>query len=85
MSSRRSPSALSGLALTLVAAGLLGLRTRRERDLHRRQADAELRSARESLLIRITEVIEREIEVQGRLKSLAQDARPGGWRRLQRP
>ena len=66
----------SGLALTLVAFGLLGLTTRRERDLQRRQADAELRSARESLLIRITEVIEREIEVHGRLKSLARTLVP---------
>ena len=61
----------SGLALSLVAAGLFTLASRRERDLQRRQRGSELRSARESLLIRVTEVIEREIEVQGRLRSLA--------------
>ena len=62
---------VSGLALTLVAAGLFTLASRRERDLQDRQKDAELQSARESLLIRITEVNEREIEVKGRLRSLA--------------
>ena len=62
---------VSGFALTLVAAGLFALASRRERDLSRRQADTDLRAARESLLIRITEVIEREIEVKGRLRSLA--------------
>ena len=67
---------LSGLALTLVAAGLFALASRRERFMNRRQRDAELQSARESLLIRITEVIEREIEVQGRLKSLARTLVP---------
>ena len=67
---------LSGLALTLVAAGLFALASRRERFMNRRQKDAELQSARESLLIRITEVIEREIEVQGRLKSLARTLVP---------
>ena len=50
--------------------------SRRERDLQRRQADAELRAARESLLTRITEVIEREIEVKGRLRSLARTLVP---------
>ncbi|HYH60327.1 MAG TPA: SpoIIE family protein phosphatase, partial [Solirubrobacterales bacterium] len=67
---------LSGLALSLVAAGLFAIASRRERFMSRRQRDAELQSARESLLIRITEVIEREIEVQGRLKSLARTLVP---------
>ncbi|MEJ7875216.1 MAG: SpoIIE family protein phosphatase [Solirubrobacterales bacterium] len=62
---------VSGLALALVAASLFTLASRRERDLQDRQKDAELQSARESLLIRITEVNEREIEVKGRLRSLA--------------
>ena len=67
---------VAGLTLTLLAAGLLGFAGRRERDLQRRRADAELRAARESLLTRITEVIEREIEVKGRLRSLARTLVP---------
>lgn len=66
----------SGLALTLVAAGLFLYASRRERDLVAGRAAAELQSARESLLIRITEVIEREIEVEGRLTSLARTMVP---------
>jgi len=62
---------VSGLALTLLAAGLFAFASRRESDLRRRQTYAELQAARESLLTRITEVIEREIEVKGRLRSLA--------------
>jgi serine phosphatase RsbU (regulator of sigma subunit) len=67
---------IAGLTLTLFAAGLLAFAARRERDLQRRQADAELRAARESLLTRITEVIEREMEVKGRLRSLARTLVP---------
>lgn len=67
---------VAGLALSLLAAGLLTFAGRRERDLAARQADAELRAARESLLTRITEVIEREIEVKGRLRSLARTLVP---------
>ena len=67
---------VAGLTLTLLAAGLLAFAGRRERDLQRRRADAELRAARESLLTRITEVIEREIEVKGRLRSLARTLVP---------
>ena len=67
---------VAGLALTLFAAGLLAFAGRRERDLQRQQTDAELRAARESLLTRITEVIEREIEVKGRLRSLARTLVP---------
>ncbi len=67
---------VAGLTLTLFAAGLLAFASRRERDLQRRQADAELRAARESLLTRITEVIEREMEVKGRLRSLARTLVP---------
>ena len=67
---------VAGLALTLLAAGLLAFAARRERAMARRQADAELRAARESLLTRITEVIEREIEVKGRLRSLARTLVP---------
>ena len=62
---------VAGLTLTLLAAGLLAFAGRRERDLQRRRTDAERQAARESLLIRITEVIEREIEVKSRLRSLA--------------
>ncbi len=67
---------VSGLALTLVAAALFAFASRRERDLHRRRAHAELQAARESLLTRITEVIEREIEVKGRLRNLARTMVP---------
>ena len=67
---------VSGLALSLVAAGLLTLATRRDSDLRRRREDAGRRAARESLLIRITEVMEREIEVKGRLRSLARTLVP---------
>jgi serine phosphatase RsbU (regulator of sigma subunit) len=67
---------VAGLAVTALAAGLLGFAGRRERSLQRRQADAELRAARESLLTRITEVIEREIEVKERLRSLARTLVP---------
>ena len=67
---------VAGLTLTLFAAGLLGFAGRRERAMARRQAEAELRAARESLLTRITEVIEREIEVKDRLRSLARTLVP---------
>ncbi|MDQ2676669.1 MAG: SpoIIE family protein phosphatase, partial [Actinomycetota bacterium] len=67
---------VAGLTLSLLAASLLAFAARRERDLARRQADAELRAARESLLTRITEVIEREMEVKGRLRSLARTLVP---------
>ncbi len=67
---------VAGLALTLLAAGLLGFAGKRERDLHRRQTETELRAARESLLTRVTEVMEREIEVKGRLRSLARTLVP---------
>jgi serine phosphatase RsbU (regulator of sigma subunit)/CHASE1-domain containing sensor protein len=66
----------SGLALTFVAAGLLVLSSRRERDLVDRQADAERFAARESLQVRITEAIEREIEGDARLGSLARQIVP---------
>ena len=68
--------AVAGLTLTFLAAGLLVFAGRRERDLQRRRQAAELRAARESLLTRITEVIEREIEVKGRLRSLARTLVP---------
>jgi serine phosphatase RsbU (regulator of sigma subunit) len=67
---------VAGLMLTLLAAGLLAFAAKRERDLQRRRTEAELRAARESLLTRITEVIEREIEVKGRLRSLARTLVP---------
>ncbi len=67
---------LSGLTLTLAAAGMFLLQTRRERDLQRRRRTAELQAARDSLLTRITEVLEREIEVDGRLRSLARTLVP---------
>ncbi len=66
----------SGLALTLVAAGLLLISARREHDLVDRQAEAERRAARESLQVRITEAIEREIEGDARLGSLARTMVP---------
>lgn len=66
----------SGLALTIVAAGLFLLAARRERDLVDRQADAERLMARESLQVRITEAIEREIEGDARLGSLARQLVP---------
>lgn len=67
---------VSGLALSLFAAGLFAFAARRERDLLRRRSQAELQAARESLLTRITEVMEREIEVKGRLRSLARTLVP---------
>ncbi len=67
---------VSGLALALVAAALFALASRRERDLHRRRADAERRAARDSLLTQITEAIEREIGVKGRLQSLGRTLVP---------
>jgi serine phosphatase RsbU (regulator of sigma subunit)/CHASE1-domain containing sensor protein len=66
----------SGLALTLAAAGLLLLSSRRERDLVERRGLAERLAARESLQVRITEAIEREIEGDARLGSLAQQLVP---------
>ena len=66
----------SGLALTLAAAGLLLLSSRRERDLVDRQAESERLAARESLQVRITEAIEREIEGDARLGSLARQVVP---------
>ena len=66
----------SGLALTLVAAGLLLLLSRRERDLVDRQSESERLAARESLQVRITEAIEREIEGDARLGSLARQLVP---------
>ena len=66
----------SGLALTLVAAGLFILTARRERDLVVRRSEAERLAARESLQVRITEAIEREIEGDARLGSLARTMVP---------
>jgi serine phosphatase RsbU (regulator of sigma subunit) len=66
----------SGLALTLVAAGLFFLTARREQDLVVRRSDAERLAARESLQVRITEAIEREIEGDARLGSLARTMVP---------
>jgi serine phosphatase RsbU (regulator of sigma subunit)/CHASE1-domain containing sensor protein len=66
----------SGLALTLVAAGILLLSSRRERDLVDRQSESERLAARESLQVRITEAIEREIEGDARLGSLARQLVP---------
>lgn len=66
----------SGLALTLVAGGLFLFAARRERDLVDRQVDAERLMARESLQVRITEAIEREIEGDARLGSLARQMVP---------
>ena len=66
----------SGLALTIVAAGLFLLAARRERYLVDRQAEAEWLVARESLQVRITEAIEREIEGDARLGSLARQMVP---------
>lgn len=67
---------VSGLALTLVASGLFWIASRRERDLTERRAAAELTSARESLLIRITEVLEHELEAEARLRGLARTLVP---------
>lgn len=66
----------SGLALTLAAAGLLLISSRRERNLIDLQAEAERFAARESLQVRITEAIEREIEGDARLGSLARQIVP---------
>ncbi len=65
-----------GLALTLTAAGLLLLASRRERDLVHGQSESERLAARESLQVRITEAIEREIEGDARLGSLARQLVP---------
>jgi serine phosphatase RsbU (regulator of sigma subunit) len=65
-----------GLALTLAAAGLLLLASRRERDLVVRQDETERLAARETLHVRITEAIEREIEGDARLGSLARQLVP---------
>ena len=64
----------SGRSLTL-AAGLLLIASRRERNLIDLQAEAGVRS-RESLQVRITEAIEREIEGDARLGSLARQIVP---------
>ena len=66
----------SGLALTVVAAGLFLLAARRERDLVVREVDSQRLEARESLQVRITEAIEREIEGDARLGSLARQMVP---------
>ncbi len=66
----------SGLALTLVAAGLFLLAARRERDLVVRETDSQRLAARESLQVRITEAIEREIGGDARLGSLARQMVP---------
>jgi serine phosphatase RsbU (regulator of sigma subunit) len=66
----------SGLALTLAAAGLLLIAGRRERILVERQLDSDRLMARETLHVRITEAIEREIEGDARLGSLARQMVP---------
>jgi serine phosphatase RsbU (regulator of sigma subunit) len=66
----------SGLALTLVAGGVFLLAGRRERLLLVGRANAERLMARESLQVRITEAIEREIEGDARLGSLARQMVP---------
>lgn len=65
-----------GLALALAIAVLLWAAARRERDLSERRAEAELHAARESLFVRIGEAIEREIEGDARLGSLARELVP---------
>lgn len=68
--------ATGGLALSALAAGILVAAGRRERDLQRRRVAAELRVARESLLTRIADAVEQEIEVDARLTSLARTLVP---------
>ena len=68
--------AVGGLALSALAASLFWIAGRRERELRDRRAAAELLAARESLLTRIAEAVEREIEVGARLASLARTLVP---------
>ncbi|MDQ3572667.1 MAG: CHASE domain-containing protein, partial [Actinomycetota bacterium] len=68
--------AVGGVILALLAAGLIAAAEYRERSLVRRQVETELKGARESLLTRITEAIEREIEGDARLASLARTTVP---------
>jgi len=68
--------AAMGISLALAAATLFWVAARRERDLQARRTDAEVKSARESLLVRIGEAIEREIEGDARLGNLARELVP---------
>lgn len=68
--------AVGGLALSALAASLFWTAGRRERELRDRRAAAELLAARESLLTRIADAVEREIEVGARLASLARTLVP---------
>lgn len=68
--------AVGGLALSALATGIFWAAGRRERELQARRSTAELQAARESLLTRIAEAVEREIEVEGRLTSLARTLVP---------
>lgn len=62
---------IGGLALTILATGIFWAAGRHERELQRRRAAAERQAARESLLTRIADAVEHEIEVDARLASLA--------------
>ncbi len=65
-----------GIAITLLASGLLWAAGRRERDLARRRADAERRAARDSLMTRIAEKVEVEVGFEERLGALARTMVP---------
>jgi serine phosphatase RsbU (regulator of sigma subunit) len=67
----------AGLALTVLVAWIFALATRRERDLEAGREAAERLAAREALLVRVGDSLERTISLEGRLDELARAAVPG--------
>jgi serine phosphatase RsbU (regulator of sigma subunit)/CHASE1-domain containing sensor protein len=69
--------ALGGLVFTALVAWLFRLAARRERELEAGRRAAERVAAREALLVRVGDSLERTISLEGRLDELARAVVPG--------
>jgi serine phosphatase RsbU (regulator of sigma subunit)/CHASE1-domain containing sensor protein len=68
---------VAGLALTVLIAWLFHIAARRERELEAGRQAAERLAAREALLVRVGDSLERTVSLEGRLDELARAAVPG--------
>ncbi len=69
--------AAAGLSLAMLIGVLLTAATRRERMLEASRAEAERTAARESMLVRIGDALERAASIEGRLDEFADTIVPG--------
>ena len=69
--------AAAGLSLAMLIAVLLTAATRRERMLEASRAKAERTAARESMLVRVGDALERTASIEGRLDEFARTIVPG--------